>query len=338
MNKTDWLTKTIEEHKKYCNVIPIKNELLGFCNGDYPTAALLTQLLYWNNKTRIKGGWIAKSAKDWYQELYLSQRQISRVTKQLVKLKLIETKNKKFNGSPTIHYRLWETEFKEAFMEYLETDTSILTKGKNPIERKGEINFVEKNKSILPNDRNSIGQNDEMDFAKRCKSITETTTKTTTEITTEKKADSDFPSFEKIDFNDSEISKVTSDVVPKEKSCGKKEKVIIQLPFESEDFQQIWSAWKSYVLKKFNRTCSEFEEQAALMPLQNYDEAFAKELITKAISDGWRSFHFFDTPNKFQKYLINKNNNDDTANKIETITNFRKAINDKAEELWSDFN
>jgi RNA polymerase subunit RPABC4/transcription elongation factor Spt4 len=182
--------------------------------------ALFTQLLYWQDKTRISGGWIAKSAKDWSGELYLSQGQVSRITKKLGSLKLIETKLKKFDGSPTAHYRLRETELKRAFVKYLKTGTSILTKGENPIGQKGEI-----------------------DFDKRCKSLTEPTTK----LTPEKKAESDFSSFEIIDFNDSEISKITSDVIPKEKSCGKKEKVTVQLPFESESFEQVWNGWKSSI-------------------------------------------------------------------------------------------
>jgi len=247
MDKTDWLTKMIKEHKEHCNVIPIKNELLGFCNGDYPTVALFTQLLYWQDKTRISGGWITKSAKDWSEELYLSQRQVSRITKKLGSLKLIETKLKKFDGSPTTHYRLRETEFKRAFVKYLKTGTSILTKGENPIGQNGEIDFDKKDKSILSNSGNTIRQNGEIDFDKRCKSLTEPTTEPTTKLTPEKKAESDFSSFEIIDFNDSEISKITSDVIPKEKSCGKKEKVTVQLPFESESFEQVWNGWKSSI-------------------------------------------------------------------------------------------
>jgi hypothetical protein len=357
MDKTDWLTKMIKEHKEHCKVIPIKNELLGFCNGDYPTVALFTQLLYWQDKTRISGGWIAKSAKDWSEELYLSQRQVSRITKKLGSLKLIETKLKKFDGSPTTHYRLRETEFKRAFVKYLKTGTSILTKGENPIGQNGEIDFGEKDKSILTNSRNSIRQNGEIDFGerdksiltnsrnsirqngkidfdKRCKSLTENTTEPTTKLTPEKKAESDFSSFEITDFNDSEISKITSDVAPKEKSCGKKEKVTVQLPFESESFEQVWNGWQSYLLEKFNRKYSELEEQAALMPLQNYDEAFAKELITKAISSGWKAFHFPNTSNDFQKFLIKKKKNYDTANEVD----FRKATDERGDDLWNSFN
>jgi hypothetical protein len=52
------LTKIIKEHKDHRNVIPIKNELLGFCNDDCLTAILFAQLLCWQDKTKISGGWI----------------------------------------------------------------------------------------------------------------------------------------------------------------------------------------------------------------------------------------------------------------------------------------
>jgi hypothetical protein len=337
MELKNWLNESIEKYKGRSNVIPINNELLGFCNGDYPTAALLTQLLYWKDKTRIKGGWIAKSAKNWHEELHLSQNQISRIAKQLVKLKLIETKLKKFNGSPITHYRLKETELKKVFLQYLETGISILKKAVNPIEGKHEMDFEENSKSILRKVVNPIKGKHEIDFAESSKSITDTTTDIKTDIKTEKKTDRIFFPSEIIDFNDFENSEITSDVVPKEKSCGKKEKVMVRLPFESEGFEQVWNGWKSYLLEKFNREYSEFEEQAALMSLQNYDEEFAKELITKAISSGWKSFHYANTSNEFQKHLINKNKNYEQSSRTFRTNEFRNAINERGDELWGDF-
>ena len=329
----DWLNKTIIKHKGRGNVIPIKNDLLGFCEGDYPTAALLTQLLYWKDKTKVNGDWIAKSAKDWQKELYLSQKQISRITKKLTTLRLIETKIKRFSGSPTTHYRLRDTELKKRFVEYLETGVSIFAKSKNPI---GQNIKMDSNKSYQLNaikGKNPIEQNVIMDSAKTVQSITETTTEPIIDITSKKATEHDFSFCKKADFDNIQTEDITSAVIPKEKSCGKKEKVMIQLPFESDNFQEIWKGWNTYLFKKFSRVYSTLEEQAALMPLQNYNEAFSINLITKAISSGWRSFQFDDTSEKYENYLIIKTNNNDTSSN----ESFRNKINKISNDAWSRF-
>lgn len=304
--------KTIEKHGRRCDVIPILRAILAFC-GNYQVAALLTQLLYWQDKTTILGNWIAKSAKDWYAEIMLSERQVKRSAKLLIKAGIIETKLKKFNGSPTTHYRLKQTEFQKAFLEYLKTGDSIIIKCQNGNLQKSKMDSNKTYKSNDTKDDNPIGQNVEIHSAKKSETITETTAKHKTKITSEKKAKQQTPPFEKSDFNDFEILNDEQFVVPKEKISAKKEKVV--MPFASNEFEQVWESWKAHRFEKHRKAYSIIEEQAALMPLQNYDEIFSKQIITQAIANGWKSFHFDETPAKYQIFLTNKSNNNETSRK-----------------------
>jgi hypothetical protein len=321
MDKIDWLTKTIREHKGQCNVIPIKNELLGFVGGDYTTAALLTQILYWQERTKITGGWIAKSYKDWTSELFLSEKKVRKSMKLLEDNKLIQIKLKKFNGSPTNHYRLQREEFYKRFIIYLKNDVSITTKGKTSNSQKGRIVLDQKVDLIMTKGQVLNSQKGRIESDQKANSITEPTAEFTIKPTTEKKTECVFSSH-KSDF---ENFHKNSDVVPKEKSSAKKEK--IAMPFVSKEFEQIWESWKAYRFEKYRKTYSIIEEQAALMPLQSYDESYSKQLITQAIANSWKNFHFENIPVKYQDFLTHKSKSNESNrgnhNKEQIIQEFK---------------
>ena len=48
------------------------------CNGDHLAALLLSQILYWSDRTSDPDGWFAKSYADWHDEVALTERQIKR--------------------------------------------------------------------------------------------------------------------------------------------------------------------------------------------------------------------------------------------------------------------
>jgi len=72
--------------------------------GDYESAIMLSQLIYWTGRT--KDGWIYKTYNDWHEELRLSEHKARKAKKTLEKLGLIETKLKKANGTPVVHYKI----------------------------------------------------------------------------------------------------------------------------------------------------------------------------------------------------------------------------------------
>lgn len=74
--------------------------------GDYPSAALLAQCIYWSSKIEQEG-WFYKTYKEWEDEICLSKDQAIKASKKLKKLELIQTKVKKApTGNPTVFYRV----------------------------------------------------------------------------------------------------------------------------------------------------------------------------------------------------------------------------------------
>lgn len=87
--------------------------------GDLNAALLLSQIVYWSDRTQNEEGWFAKSYPEWQEELGLSEYQIRRAAKRLETLG-VTTKIKKFGGAPTVHYRLNKVTFSEWIMKKLQ--------------------------------------------------------------------------------------------------------------------------------------------------------------------------------------------------------------------------
>ena len=74
--------------------------------GDFNSAALLNQLVFWSDETKTSDGFFPKTYKEWEEEIYLSQYQVSRAIKNFKTMGIVETKLKKVDGSPTLHYKV----------------------------------------------------------------------------------------------------------------------------------------------------------------------------------------------------------------------------------------
>lgn len=84
--------------------------------GEVLAGLLLSQIIYWhlpdkygNSKLRVERDgylWLAKSAKDWWSEIRLTEYQARRALSVLEKKGLIVTEVHKFNGVPTKHIRI----------------------------------------------------------------------------------------------------------------------------------------------------------------------------------------------------------------------------------------
>ena len=73
---------------------------------DLNTALLLNQLVFWSDKSKRTDGFFYKTYGEWHEEIHLSEYQVRRSIKKLKELNIVETKLKKANGSPTLHYRV----------------------------------------------------------------------------------------------------------------------------------------------------------------------------------------------------------------------------------------
>lgn len=149
MNNRDYISSIITQFSGQNNIIPIPAIYLKITE-DYPTAALLNQLIYWSDRTHRKDGYFYKSYKEWEDEIYLSKYQVMRSIKKLKSMGIVETALKKANGAPTVHYKV---------------DSKVTSQW--------IVKFLNNGKST----------NLTMDSKETQESLTEITTKTTTEIT-----------------------------------------------------------------------------------------------------------------------------------------------------------
>ena len=142
--------------------------------GDYNTAVMLNQLIYWSDRSNRTDGFFFKSYKEWEEEILLSQYQVKKAVDKLKKIGLVETKLKKSYGSPTLHYK---------------------------------VDIEEVSKWIMKKLDNRISRNLINDYQETSYSLTKNTTKNTTENTTEHtenklKSDNSKPKDKKINDKD----------------------------------------------------------------------------------------------------------------------------------------
>lgn len=149
MNNRDYISSIITQFSGQNNIIPIPVIYLKITE-DYPTAALLNQLIYWSDRTNRKDGYFYKSYKEWEEEIHLSKYQVMRSIKKLKNMGIVETALKKANGAPTVHYKV---------------------DGK--VTSQWIVKFLNNGKST----------NSTMDSEETQQSLTEITTETTTETT-----------------------------------------------------------------------------------------------------------------------------------------------------------
>jgi hypothetical protein len=99
-------------------------------DGDHKAAILLSQILYWSDRTKDPDGWFYKSYADWHAETGLSEAQVRRIVngdprvaqRQLPLRDLgVETllRKVKRTGAPTLHYRVNQAQFLAALARVL---------------------------------------------------------------------------------------------------------------------------------------------------------------------------------------------------------------------------
>jgi uncharacterized phage protein (TIGR02220 family) len=74
--------------------------------GDLTAALVLNQVVFWSDKSKRTDGFFYKSYKEWQEETTLTERQVRYAVNKLKEKKIVETKLKKANGAPTLHYKL----------------------------------------------------------------------------------------------------------------------------------------------------------------------------------------------------------------------------------------
>lgn len=123
------------------NVIIVNIAFVDF-TGDIETALLLSQIIYWTDRATRKDGFFYKTDEEWQNELRLSKYAIRKARKKLEEMGILETKVKKANGNPTVHYRLDKQRFVESFISFLRNRKNEIANSKEPNDEK-EISLTE---------------------------------------------------------------------------------------------------------------------------------------------------------------------------------------------------
>jgi hypothetical protein len=146
--KKDALSALIVANAGTENIIAV-NRFYVDLTGGLETALLLSQIIYWSDRATMDDGWFAKTYEEWEKEICLSKYQVSKSAKALEKFG-VETKVKKFKGSPTVHYRLDLPTLSQSIVKYLTIDseetsqtitetTTETTKEKDSTARAGTV-------------------------------------------------------------------------------------------------------------------------------------------------------------------------------------------------------
>jgi len=117
-------------------VIPCHIPTVIICGGDYNSAALLEQILYWSGRTDNKDGWIAKTYEDWGKELWKSPNTIRDTIKRLESKTLVETRvfrSQFYEFRAVQHVRINEPGYAEALDNALNTIEAQDEQSGNPI-------------------------------------------------------------------------------------------------------------------------------------------------------------------------------------------------------------
>lgn len=109
------------------NLLAIPREIIRF-TGDLESGVFLAQLVYWTDRGSRKDGFIYKTLKEWQDEIFISEYSLRKIRKNLESSGILETKLKKANGNPTIHYRINQKSFINQFLLFQSKETSIIDK------------------------------------------------------------------------------------------------------------------------------------------------------------------------------------------------------------------
>jgi len=159
------------------DTIDFKRIYVDICD-DLISGLVLSQIIYWhlpdaNGKTKLRINhngelWIAKTRREWWDEIRVGPRQLDRALVILEKHSLVETAVYRFNGSPTKHIRL----IYETLLPGI--NNLSINPPKNP--------YLLLDGTENGNNESGISPIGDMDMSDSVKSLTESTAETTSTL------------------------------------------------------------------------------------------------------------------------------------------------------------
>ena len=177
-NRAQQITALIKSISGQANTLAIPRLFISI-TGDIKLAILLSQCIYWSDRTKDSQGWFYKSYPDWQDEIGLSQFEVKRAAIKLVSAGLIKTKLKRANGAPTMHYWVNFNALSNAIMKFLDNRETSLSR-----------NLIIDNEESSQSDNGDSSQSDNEESQQ---SLTEITSEITSETTTETTSSSNEP-------------------------------------------------------------------------------------------------------------------------------------------------
>jgi hypothetical protein len=124
--------------------------------GGVKAALLMSQIVYWNNRTNDKEGWFYKKADDFEVETGLSRKEQEQARRLLVSKDWLETKLR--GVPPTLYFRVGQ-----GFFDWMQSLSNFALRGKlnwpsggNQIGPPGEIKLALRGKSNWPSGGNHL--------------------------------------------------------------------------------------------------------------------------------------------------------------------------------------
>ena len=106
------------------NILTVTQFYVDLLDGDIRSALLLSQIIYWSDKSNLEDGWFYKTYAEWEKELRMSERPLRRYVNKLRDLEIIETELHQVDGAPTLHYRVNFDKLVQLVTVKLEADQS----------------------------------------------------------------------------------------------------------------------------------------------------------------------------------------------------------------------
>ena len=112
MNNNEAMQALIIELSGQANMLVIPRvyiDLMGSIEG----GLLLSQMIYWSDRSKRDDGYFFKSYDEWNQETSLSKHKVAGLVNKMKDAGFLETQVMKAYGSPTVHYRISFSDFRK---------------------------------------------------------------------------------------------------------------------------------------------------------------------------------------------------------------------------------
>ena len=115
------LTEIIKQFSGQHNTLTLQRPYIKF-TGSPEGGLLLSQMIYWADRTKDPNGWFYKTYPEWEEEIGIKKRAVSKFASAWVDVGFLETDVRRSpQGTPVVHYRFSIDRFSEKLTDFLES-------------------------------------------------------------------------------------------------------------------------------------------------------------------------------------------------------------------------